>query len=259
MKRDILRLFLIAFILLSATIVQSQDYLVTVQGDTIRGTIKPLSYGAERKVQVTETGKKKVLYPFFKVKAYSLDGEIFQPVKGPEGYTFMKLVKSGYLSILAFQPENQTSYDGVWLLKKDGDGIEVPNITFEKGMKKFLEDCPSLVKKIDTDVYNKKDLHKIVDEYNACMANPQPAEEKPVAAKAPVQEKSLTTWDALEAKVKAQPDFPEKETALEMIGEIKAKVSTSQKIPNFLIEGLKSSLNQEVFKTELDNALKDIN
>ena len=85
-------------------------------------------------------------------------GEVFQPVKGPYGYTFMKLVKSGYLSLLSFQPENQSSYDGMWLLKKDGDGIEVPNLTFEKGMKKFLSDCPALVKKIDNDVYNKKRL-----------------------------------------------------------------------------------------------------
>jgi len=256
MKRNILRLFFTAFILLLFTSAYTQDFFITLQGDTIRGEIKPLTYGAERKVQVTEPGKKKVIYPFFKVKAYSLDGDIYQPVKGPNGYTFMKLIKSGYLSILSFQAENQTTYDGVWLLKKDGDGIEVPNLTFEKGMKKFLADCPAVVKKIDNNVFNKKDLNQIVDEYNVCMANPTPAEEKPIAAQ-PV--KSVAAWDALENKVKSQPDFPEKSNALDMIGEIKGKISTDQKIPNFLIEGLKSSLNQDVFKAELDNALKSIN
>ena len=44
-----------------------------------------------------------------------------------------------------------------------------------------------------------------------------------------------------------------------MISEIKGKVSTSQKVPNFLIEGLKNTLNQDVFKTDLDNALKELN
>ena len=63
----------------------------------------------------------------------------------------------------------------------------------------------------------------------------------------------------LEANVKSQPDFPEKGNALDMIGEIKGKISTDQKVPNFLIEGLKSSLNQDVFKADLDNALKEIN
>jgi hypothetical protein len=256
MKRNILRLFFTALILLLFTTAYAQDFFVTLQGDTIRGEIKPLTYGAERKVQVAEPGKKKVIYPFFKVKAYSLDGDIYQPVKGPNGYTFMKLIKPGYLSILSFQAENQTTYDGIFLLKRDGDGIEVPNLTFEKGMKKFLDDCPAVVKKIDNDVYNKKDLHQIVDEYNACMANPTPAEEKPTAAQPP---KSLAAWDALENKVKSQPDFPEKNNALDMIKEIKSKLSTNQKVPNFLIEGLKSSLNQDVFKAELDNALKEIN
>ena len=256
MKRNILRLFFTAFILLLIKNAYTQDYLITLQGDTIRGDIKPLTYGAERKVQVTEPGKKKVIYPFFKVKAYSLDGDIYQPVKGPYGYTFMKLIKPGYLSILSFQAENQTNYDGVWLLKKDGDGIEVPNLTFEKGMKKFLDDCPAIVKKIDNDVLNKKDLNQIVDEYNACMATPAPVEEKPIAAQ---PAKGLAAWDALENKVKSQPDFPEKSNALDMISEIKSKISTNQKVPNFLIEGLKSSLNQDVFKPELDAALKEIN
>jgi len=256
MKRNILRLFFTAFILLLFTSAYTQDFFITLQGDTIRGEIKPLTYGTERKVQVTEPGKKKVIYPFFKVKAYSLNGDIYQPVKGPNGYTFMKLIKAGYLSILSFQAENQTTYDGVWLLKKDGDGMEVPNLTFEKGMKKFLADCPAVVKKIDNDALNKKDLHQIVDEYNACMVNPTPMEEKPIVAP---PAKSLAAWEALENKVKSQPDFPEKSNALDMIGEIKSKIATDQKIPNFLIEGLKSSLNQDVFKAELDNALKSIN
>jgi hypothetical protein len=256
MKRNILRLFFTSFILLLVTSAYAQDFFVTLQGDTIRGEIKPLTYGTERKVQVTEPGKKKVIYPFFKVKAYSLDGDIYQPVKGPYGYTFMKLITSGYLSILSFQAENQTTYDGLWLLKKDGDGIEVPNLTFEKSMKKFLDDCPAIVKKLDNNVLNKKDLHQIVDEYNACMNNPAPVEEKPIAAQ-PAQ--GLAAWDALESKVKSQPDFPEKSNALDMISEIKTKISTNQKVPNFLTEGLKSSLNQDVFKAELDAALKAIN
>lgn len=258
MKKNILRLLLTVFILFMVRSAYTQDFLVNLQGDTIKGEVKPLTYGAEKKVQLTEAGKKKVIYPFFKVKLYSLDGEVFQPVKGPYGYTFMKLVKSGYLSLLSFQPENQSSYDGMWLLKKDGDGIEVPNLTFEKGMKKFLSDCPALVKKIDNDVFNKKDLHQIIDEYNACMSNPAP-EEKPVATKPAQPAKSLTAWDALENNVKSQPDFPEKGNALDMIGEIKSKISANQKVPNFLIEGLKNSLNQDVFKADLDNALKEIN
>ena len=250
-------LFLCGFLLSLA--VSGQDFVVTIQGDTLVGDVKALTYGPDKKVQITEAGKKKVIYPFYKVKSFSVNNEIFQPVKGPLGYTFMKLIKPGYLSLYAFQSNNQNLYDGQYLLKMDGDGMEVPNITFKKGMKRFLDDCPTVADKIDSDVLNKKDLVQIIDEYNNCITNAA-ANNRPVAESKPVIPASvLDSWNALENKVKSQSDFTEKENALEMIGEIKSKISTSQKIPNFLIEGLKNSLNQNEFKAELDSALSTLN
>ena len=128
-------------------------------------------------------------------------------------------------------------------------------------MRRFLDDCPELAEKIEKDVLNKKDLDQIIDEYNRCMDEgsarshqvAQTSETKPAPPP-----KAMDAWNTLEAKVKSQSDFPEKDNALHMISEIKNKVSTSQKIPNFLIEGLKSSLSQEVFKAELEAALQQI-
>lgn len=256
MKSAPTNIFILSLVL-SSLCSFGQDFLVTTKGDTLRGEIKPLVYGTDKKVQVTEAGKKKVVYSIFQVKSYSLKGETYQPVKGPSGYTFMKLIKSGYLSLYAFQSDNQVNFDGTFLLKKDGDGIELPNLSFKKGMKKFLDDCPSVVGKIDSDELNKKDLDKIIDQYNSCIENRTVDHEK-IIAKRTEQSKNMTAWDVLEAKVKTQPDFEGKNNALEMIGEIKGKISSSQKIPNFLLEGLKSSLNGEVFKTELENALKEV-
>jgi hypothetical protein len=128
-------------------------------------------------------------------------------------------------------------------------------------MRKFLDDCPTVAIKIENDILNKRDLHQIVDEYNACMQGrpAAPPQTAATAAKPTQPEKSTSAWDVLETKVKSEPDFAGKADALEMIGEIKNKISTSQKVPNFLIEGVKNSLNQDVFKTELENALKEIN
>ena len=110
---------------------------------------------------------------------------------------------------------------------------------------------------------HKRDLHQIVDEYNACMQGRPSTPVQPTVAAKPAQpaqpEKSTSAWDALESKVKSQPDFEGKSDALEMISEIKGKISASQKVPNFLVEGVKNNLNQEVFKTELENALKELN
>jgi hypothetical protein len=237
----------------------AQDYLLTSKGDSLAGEIKPLLYGSEKKVQITEPGKKKAVLSFFQVKEYRFRGDIFRPVKGPYGYTFMKLQKSGYLSLYFFQAPNQVTFDGLFLLKRDGDGIEVPNLGFKKVMRKYLDDCPVLADKLEKDVYNKKDLHTIIDEYNGCIGNRSPRTETVVAAAKKEEVKVNKAWDVLEDKVKAETDFDGKQNALDMISEIKSKIAAGQKIPNFLISGLQNSLPQDAFKSELEAALKEIN
>jgi len=99
MKSAPLYIFILSLVL-SSFCLFGQDILVTTKGDTLRGEVKPLIYGTDKKVQITEAGKKKAIYSLFQTKSYSLKGETYQPVKGPSGYTFMKLIKSGYLSIV---------------------------------------------------------------------------------------------------------------------------------------------------------------
>jgi hypothetical protein len=236
----------------------AQDYVVTSKGDTLVGEVKPLFYGVDKKVQLAQEGKKKAVYPMFQVRSFYYKGEIYQPVKGPEGYTFMKLQKAGYLSLYTFQLPNQITFDGQYLVKMDGHGMEVPNISFKKAMQKFLSDCDAVAEKIDNGDLTKKDLNKIIDDYNACI-NGGTIDHAKIIAQQEVKEKVLGPWDVLEEKVKAEPEFEGKANALDMIAEIKSKVARSEKIPNFLIDGLKSTLTQDAFKTDLENALKEIN
>ena len=81
--------------------------------------------------------------------------------------------------------------------------------------------------------------------------------EQVVAEKA-VQQKVISAWDVLETKVKEEPDFEGKANSLEMIQEIKGKVAKAEKIPNFLLEGLKNSLKQETLQAALADALKEV-
>lgn len=254
----VVHILLLIIMLLVYKCADAQDYVVTSKGDTLMGEVKPLFYGVDKKVQLAQEGKKKVVYPMFQVRAFYYRGELYQPVKGPEGYTFMKLQKSGYLSLYTFQLPNQITFDGYYLVKMDGKGMEVPNISFKKAMERFLADCAPVAEKIDKGDLSKKDLNKIIDEYNACI-NSNTVDHGQIIAKQEVQEKTIGVWDVLEQKVKAEPEFEGKSNALDMIAEIKSKVGRSEKIPNFLIDGLKSTLTQDVFKTELENALKEIN
>ncbi len=254
----VIHLFFLLLLLLTAIWSDAQDYVVTSKGDTVQGQIKPLLYGVDKKVQVTDASKKKTTFAIFQVRSYQYKGEIFQPVKGPDGYTFMKLIKSGYLSLYYYQLPNQVTYDGTFLFRRDGKGIDVPNISFKKAMKSFLKDCPSIVDRIDNGEFSKKDLNNVIDQYNQCIESNTADHEQVIAVKEE-QNKKISAWDVLEQKVKEQSDFEGKSNALEMIEEIKGKIAKSEKIPNFLIDGLKSSLNQEVFKADLDKALKEVN
>ena len=254
----IVHIFLVILILLVYKCANAQDYVVTSKADTLMGEVKPLFYGADKKVQLNQEGKKKVVYPMFQVRSFVYKGELYQPVKGPEGYTFMKLKKGGYLSLYSYQLPNQITFDGLYLLKMDGKGTEVPNISFRKVMEKFLSDCPAVAEKIDNGDLSKKDLDKIIDEYNACIGA-NTVDHGKIIAEQQVQKKVIGVWDVLEQKVKAEPDFEGKSNALEMIEEIKSKVDRSEKVPNFLVDGLKNTLTQEVFKADLENALKELN
>ncbi len=254
----VIHIFLLIIILLVYKCADAQDFVVTSKGDTLMGEVKPLFYGVDKKVQLNQEGKKKVIYPMFQVRSFLYKGELYQPVKGPDGYTFMKLQKSGYLSLFSYQLPNQVTFDGQYLLKLDGKGTEVPNISFKKSMEKFLSDCPGVAEKLDKGDYSKKDLHKIIDEYNACI-DANTVDHGKIIAVQQVNQEVIGVWDVLEGKVKAEPDFEGKSNALDMIAEIKGKVARSEKVPNFLVEGLKSTLTQETLKPELENALKTIN
>jgi len=249
--------FLLFIFFLSYLTAAAQDYVVTVTGDTLRGTVKAINFGEGKKVIVTDAQKNKTTVPIFKTRLYSQKGEIFQPVRMETGYQYMKLLKPGYLSLFAFVPAQQSSYDGRYLLKADGQGMEVPNLSFKKMMGNFLAGCPDLVAKVDNGDLGKRDLDKIIDEYNLCIQNHSYIRQV-VADKNTETSKPTTEWDTLEEKIKAHADFEGKADALEMVTEIKNKVRKSEKIPNFLTEGLSNTLAPTELKDEVSKILNNL-
>jgi hypothetical protein len=248
---------LIALLLMLAYECSGQDYVVTTKNDTIRGDVKPLNYGNDKKVQVTSADKKKTVLAVTQTFGFSYRGEIFHPVRTEKGYVFMKLIKPGYLSLYGFQLENQVTYDGRYLVKKDGSRLEVPNITFKKSLTRFLNDCEVVAAKIDQGVLGRTKLDLVVDEYNACIDNKSAETSKVIAVHAE-QTKKAAAWDVLEEKLSAEPDFEGKKDALDMVNEIKKKIKRSEKVPNFLVEGLKSALANRNLQPELEAALKEL-
>ena len=254
---DTRAIFLLVFLLTSASL-RGQDYVVTQKGDTLKGNVKPQTFGPNSKVQVTNSDKAKTNFTLFQIRAFSFKNEIYQPVKGPNGYCFMKLKKAGYLSLYQFQLTNQTTFDGLYLTKMDGTGMEVPNLGFKKAMSKFLQDCPTVTDKIEKGDLGKRNIDGIMDEFNECVKSKTVDHTKLITQRED-QTKKISAWDSLEEKLKSISEFDGKANALEMITDIKGKLSRGEKVPNFLTEGLKGILNPTELKGDLENALKELN
>lgn len=227
----------------------AQEYVVPLRGDTIKGDVRPAGIGITQRVQVTGEDGKKKSFGVTEVREFKFKTDVYRPIKGLNGYVFMKLIKDGYLGLYGFQPDNQTNYDGRFLMRKDGSGLEVPNLTFKKSISRYLSDCPVISEKIDKGELGRRDIETIVSEYNNCI-NKNTTE---VA----VETEKLDPLDALEQKVKAKASFEGQTDALDMIAEMKKKVQRKEKVPNFMIEGLKSALStQSDLTPDLDTALK---
>jgi len=232
------------------------DYVVTTKGDTIKGKVKYLNYGFEKKVQVVND--KKTVFTMIQTSAFMMDKELYHTVRYAQGYAFMKVIKSGYLSLYAFQQANQMSWDGSLLLKRDGASMEVPNISFKKNVKKFLDECPVVTDRIESGELTKSKINEIVDAYNQCIdLNTKNQNITPQLSKENTDK--LNAWSQLETDVKNLNDYEGSKDALEMIQEIKSKISKGEKIPNFLIEGLKEALkDQSSIQPALEKALGEI-
>jgi hypothetical protein len=254
----IVHILLLLLALLVYNCAGAQDYAISVKGDTLRGDVKPVTFGIDKKVYIISPDKRKTSLSIFQVKEFRRNGEIFHPVKNEKGYTFMKLVKPGYLSIYSFQFENQYTYDGLFLLKKDGSRMEVPNLSFRKVVARFLQDCKDVHLKIQSGAYGRRELGQIVDEYNRCITD-RSTDYTAILAKQEEQKKDISAWDRLEENVKAAADFEGKSDAIEMITDIKGKIKREEKVPNFLVEGLKKSLTGSTqLLTDLDSALNEL-
>ena len=256
MKNFVLVPFLLFILLmLMYQCANAQDYILTTRGDSLVGEVKPLHYGSEKKVQLITGDRKKQNFSLFEVREFSSDGVVYHPIKGDPGYVFMKLLKPGYLSLYAYQLENQTRFDGLYLKKADGAGLAVPNLGFRKYVSQFLEDCPDVAARLKEGDLNKKDLPNVIDAYNTCIAN-RTVDHHEIVAQQEKRTEKINAWDALEKKINGM-DFNEKNNAIEMIAEIKSKIARRESIPNFLVEGLKDALDGTGLESDLDLALAE--
>jgi hypothetical protein len=219
-----------------------QDYVITVQGDTLRGKVRILSMEPIDQVQVI-VDKKKTTVAALKVHAVFFDQQLYRPAQYLQTVKFMKVVKSGFLNLYSFKPPNQNAYNGLLLVKRGGQSTEVPNLGFKKIMSGFLEECPAVSEDIKQDKLRRKDLDKIIDMFNACI-DVQKKENvvflQPLTN--PTAEKKLGELETFRKQVDALDVFSAKKDVLDILNDIKEKLEKEEAIPPYLYGVLKTHL-----------------
>jgi hypothetical protein len=254
-NRIMLKLILIIVSILGCRLASAQDdYIVLTRGDTLYGKVKYHDFGADKKVQITE-GKKKTTYSMLQVRSFFMDKEHYHLVRIGSKYQFMKpLMPDGYMTLYSFQHDNLISWDGRFLLKRDGAGMEVPNIGFKKKLSDFMTECPELVEGINSGDLGRNDIAEIVNRFNSCIETrsvPETIPAQPPAQPSAQPVIESRTWSDLEEGIRDSGKIEDKEAVIEMVAEVKSKVARNETIPRFLLDGLKRSLEPEPDLLEL--------
>lgn len=250
----------IACFISSALCYGQNDYVITTQRDTVKGTVQIL-LPAERYEEITiETENDSRRLKAFQLLELRKDSLIYKSVKLGEVYRIMQLEKDGYLSLLSFRPDGNYAFGSKYLLKKSGEGIEVPTLLFKKLMADFLSDCDEVESKIKDKTYKRSDLEAIVTNYNECIQSQtvdlytaaKEVKTPPVETLAPgaVSDKLQTIRKKLQTI--RSGEAPELTV---LLNDVESKLKKGEKVPSYMLSALKeqgaklNDVNQDV--TEL--------
>jgi hypothetical protein len=225
------------------------NYLITIKGDTLRGDVKILSYDLVDRVQLV-ADKKKKSFTALEARTVFLDKKLYHSIPYDGRYKFMILLKNGYLSLYGFRVEKQFAYDGRYLVKRDGEAIEVPNLRFKKSMQEFLKDCSTVREQIKNGQLGRKNLDTLLTLYNSCID--QNTQQLRLAEQTVSKgEVSLPALETLRSQVE-KSTLSSRQDILDLVNDIDAKVKSRQPVPNYLVEGLKGYLANTEYKEDLE-------
>lgn len=152
-------------------------YIVTNTRDTIHGKIKytPPGHRSAKIVFHDMENEEKVKFKPFQIQGFHVNGETYESkiydINTELTYglgVFMKrLNNEGPLKLYEYWNTDKERGFTMTFLENDGDYLfEINYLQFKKQLVVYFEDFPQLQAKINRGAFKKKDLPKIVEEYN---------------------------------------------------------------------------------------------
>lgn len=252
-------IFVLAGMVLPLFCSAQSNYAVTVKGDTLRGTIQLMTYDLQDRLVITRD-KKKENYTALQVPTLYLDSVLYKVQRLDNGYRYMQVLKSGFLSLYGFRMKNQFGFDGRMLIKMDGSKLEVPNIGFKKQLSEFLGDCDVLAERIRNAELGRKEIDQIIDLYNECAETKKAVQtltQAAMAAPNATATPQATALEKLAARVRGAALANQKDVD-DLIADMATKLTNNQKIPNYQIGALKEFLAGKGLDAELNAFLSTL-
>ena len=151
-------------------------YLVTNKGDTLRGLIKyTRQYELSLRVQFREEKSRDAeTYRPFSIRSFWVKNETYEskiydyaPERADGFAVFMRRMNTGYCKVYEYwNSDKERGFTQTFIEKPNKSMEEVQFFEFKRQMQHYFNDFPQLVAKIKRNVFQKKDLLKIVAEYN---------------------------------------------------------------------------------------------
>ncbi|MTI39796.1 hypothetical protein [Fulvivirga lutimaris] len=248
-------IYIILLFILSPA-VYAQDWLVTTSADTLHGEIA-IELPMERYEELTiKNDDSKQRFKAYQVIEFEHKGQKYKTVKHAGVYRIMLVDSDGYLSQFRFRADQGYEFASVFLLKTDGESLEVSNLTFKKSLAKFLEDCETVVDDLENKKYKRSDLDQIVADYNSCInektANKLTSETTSETSTS-VSHPGIPIIESILKKIDTTSDLSA------MLNDIKSKLSKGENVAGYLKSALKEqAAGQENIKEEVDQLLETI-
>lgn len=240
MKSFFLSLLLITF---GVSAFSQSDYAITLKGDTLKGRVKILTYDQLDRVQVVDEEKKKI-FSALEIRTLRMGGVTYHTIKYDKGFRYMRLIKEGFLSLYGFRMTNQSAYDGMYFFKKDGSGLEMPNLTFKKSLSNFLSDCPQVMEQIKSGDLGRKDIDKIVDRYNSCLQfkTERRIDEPKALPVTEAESEQMIAVNALITKIETATNLENKSDMVDLLKDLRSKIARNEILPNYILKDMKNQL-----------------
>ena len=242
---------LIILLCLAMSGVNAQNYVITTRMDTVRGETTIQFHDRVDKVLLTANNKK-TLFEAFQVLMLFHDSVVYKPVRTVDAIRFMRVARSGLVSLCYYRQSPGSPYNIPYLVKLTGESLEVNNLLFKKSVSRFLEDCASMRQKLKDESLGRNDLEKIIDEYNRCL------EKQTKVAFTPSGDPKLTAISELNKKISLDAAVPADVT--EILKGIYGKVKDGLPVPNYLTDGLREVLKGfPVYREDVENLIELLN